>query len=118
MSTPLNILSSGFQSVTELTLLRLLALSHARLRNFGIQSYFMAASSLLFTFLYGLLAERHRLTSSSDSVNDPVPGGEDDDVKVCRSEGCFQGIMVCSVGATLAGIVGVAWLRKAWRGKT
>lgn len=84
--------------------------------NFGIQSYAMAASSLLFTFLYGSLAERHRLAQEPDG--NAGGSGPDDEVKVCRGPGCFQGVLACAFAATVLGVAGVAWLRRRWRGRT
>ena len=77
----------------------------------------MAASSLGFTFLYGLMAERHRLATSPA---DEISAGEEDDEagKVCRGSGCFQGVLACAVGATVAGALGTVYLRRQWKSRT
>jgi len=79
-------------------------------RNWGLLSNFSAIGALVFTSLYGYLAdgiaERQRLE---------IPGGGDEDG--CRGRECFRGTMaVAGTGAMMAVVlVLVRW--RDWRGR-
>ncbi|CED82078.1 Predicted E3 ubiquitin ligase [Phaffia rhodozyma] len=60
-------------------------------RNYGLLSYFVATSSLGFTYLYGLLANLAYTSYSAE--------------RVCRGAGCFRHIMWISFGSTVAAAV-------------